>query len=124
MGVLSLHLNSVEHVYNAKFKTFHITMEHLYGTFTHRRGVGFMGDIPIRLTNPATGVTVEFEWVTRNAYCNAYNALYAPDINSPATQYRLLVWENAPIMRLRYSAEIDLYRTFVLHATDPAAINI
>lgn len=123
MGVLSLHLNSAEHVYNAKFKTFHITMQHLYGESTFIKGLQKMGDIPIRLTNPATGVTVEFEWVTRNAYCNAYNALYAQDINSPATQYRLVVWENAPIMRLQYSAEIDLYRIFVLHATNPAAIN-
>ena len=123
MGVLSLHLNSVEHVYNAKFKTFHITMEHLYGEHSPIKDLQKMGSIPIRLTNPATGVTVEFEWFTTNAYCNTYNALYAQDINSPATQYKLLVWENTATMRSRYSAEIDLYRTFVLRAFDPAAIN-
>ena len=123
MGVLSLHLNSVEHVYNAKFKTFHITMEHLYGEHSPIKDLQRMGDLPIHITNPATGVTVVFEWVTRNVYCNVYKALYAQDIYSPAVHYRLLVWENAATMRSRYSAEIDLYGTFVLHATDPAAIN-
>jgi hypothetical protein len=123
MGVLSLHLDSAEHVYNPQFKTFHVTMDHLYGTGADNRGVDFMGNLPIRLTNPNTGVTVEFEWVTRNIYCNLYKALYAHDYNSPATQYRLIVWENAATMRSRYSAEIDLYRTFVLHAPDPAAID-
>ena len=120
---LKLRLNSTKHVYNPQFKTFHITMEHLYGENSpvklHR-----MGDLPIHITNPATGVTVVFESVTTNVYCNTYKALYAQDIHSPATQYKLIVWENAATMRSRYSAEIDLYRTFVLHATDPAAINI
>lgn len=123
MGVLSLHLNSAEHVYSAEFKTFHITMDHLYGENSPIKDLQKMGDIPIRLTNPATGVTVEFEWVTRNVYCNVYKALYAQDIHSPATQYKLIVWKNAAFMRARYSAKIDLYRTFVLHAPDPAAIN-
>ena len=110
---LKLRLNSTKHVYNPQFKTFHVTMEHLYGENSPIKDLQKMGDIPIRLTNPATGVTVEFEWVARNAYCNVYKALYAQDIYSPATEYGLLVWENAPIMRLRYSAEIDLFNTCI-----------
>ncbi len=120
---LSLGLNSTKHVYNPQFKTFHVTMEHLYGENSPIKDLQRMGSLPIHITNPATGVTVVFEWKTRNVYCNAYNALYAQDIHSPATQYKLLVWENAATMRSRYSAEIDLYSTFVLHASESLTIN-
>ena len=120
---LSLGLNSTKHVYNPQFKTFHVTMEHLYGENSPIKDLQKMGGLPIHITNPATGVTVEFQWVTRNVYCNLYKALHVTSPHKPADQYGLLVWENAATLRARYSHKINLYRTFVVHAPDPAAIN-
>lgn len=109
MAKLQLSLNGTKHVYNPNFKTFHITLQHLYGEHAPIDKLHKMGDIPIELHNRETGNSVLFEWVGRESLCNLYRALYAHDIYSPAIEYKLIVWDHTKTFRAAYSADIDLY---------------
>jgi len=109
MAKLQLSLNGTKHVYNPKYRTFHITLQHLYGEHAPIDKLHQMGDIPIELRNRETGNTVLFEWVGRESLCNLYRALYAHDILSPAIEYKLIVWDHTKTFRAAYSADSDIY---------------
>lgn len=109
MAKLHLSLNGTKHVYNPKFRTFHITIQHLYGEYAAVDNLSKMGDLPIELHNRETGNSVLFELVGRDSLCNLYHARYAHDIHSPAIEYKLMVWDHIKTLRSAYSANFDLY---------------
>ena len=86
----ALQLNEKRHIYDAKHKTFHITMEDLLGV---KRGINSIPDYPIDVTNAKTGVTVRFG--LSSTFENGrrlYGASYAQDILSSAERYLLILW--------------------------------
>ena len=88
----ALQLNEKRHIYDAKYKTFHITMEDLLGV---KRGINSIPDYPIDVTNPKTGVTVRFG--LSSTFENGrrlYGASYAQDIHSGAERYLLILWKD------------------------------
>lgn len=106
---LHLTLDGTKHIYNPKYRTFHITLQHLYGEQAHVSELQQMGDLPIELHNRETGNTVLFEWLGIGPVCNLYHALYAHDIHAPAIKYYLMVWADMETLRVRYSADLDLH---------------
>lgn len=92
IATFALQLDEKHHIYDAKHKTFHITMEDLLGV---KRDTNSIPDYPIDVTNAKTGVTVRFEY---NAYrgdgSRLYGASYAQDILSGAERYLLILWKD------------------------------
>jgi hypothetical protein len=103
MSKLKLTLDPIKHIYNAKTRAFHITLEHLFGT--KFRELGYTIDSPtfgrqdIAVTNPLTGVTVEFSLVSRMRGCCVTFSGYTDD-NSLAIL--LTVWEDISTLRHHY----------------------
>ena len=100
---LHLTLNGTKHIYNPKYRTFHITLQHLYGVQAHVNELQQMGDLSIELRNRDTGNTVEFEWVGRGPVCNLYTAIYKKKT------YYLMIWTDTETLRARFTADLDLY---------------
>ena len=104
MAAVSLLLDSKKHVYNPKFRTFHITMNDLYSADRKPEcNLEWMRDVSVAVRNLTTGNMVEFKWVGRGPHCNLYIALYGGET------YCLMVWADMETMRLRYTAKVDLY---------------
>ena len=104
MATVALHLDSKKHVYNPRFRTFHITMNDVYGnTLLNHQDLEWMNDVGVRLHNPITKNMAEFGWVGRGPYCNLYIALYE------GNTYCLIVWADTETMRSHYTAGVDVY---------------
>ena len=100
---LRLTLDGTKHIYNPKYQTFHITLQHLYGVQAVVNELQQMGDLSIELRNRDTGNTVEFEWMGRGPICNLYFGKYG------GYTYYLMVWVDIETLRVRYTADLDLY---------------
>lgn len=100
---LHLTLDGTKHIYNPKYRTFHITLQHLYGVQAHVNELQQMGSLSVELRNRDTGNTVEFEWMGRGPICNLYFGKYG------GYTYYLMVWVDIETLRVRYTADLDLY---------------
>jgi len=100
---LRLTLDGTKHIYNPKYRTFHITLQHLYGVQAHVNELHQMGGLSVELRNRDTGNVVEFERVGRGPTCNLYTAIYKKKT------YYLMIWADTETLRTRYTADLDLY---------------
>ena len=98
---LHLTLNGTKHIYNPKYRTFHITLQHLYGEQAVVNELQQMGDLSIELRNRDTGNTVEFEWMGIGPVCNLYTAIYKKET------YYLMIWADIETLKARYTADLD-----------------
>ena len=115
MAYLSLHLDSTKHIYNPKYRTFHITAYDLYGRddsvqLLHNNAAG---PLAIRLTGE-TGVSVEFSHVRTVSRCTLYKARYAHDVTAPAVDYHLLVWNSIEGRKIHYTENLNFYGMWAL----------
>ena len=100
---LRLTLDGTKHIYNPKYRTFHITLQHLYGVQAVVNELQQMGSLSVELRNRDTGNVVEFEWMGRGPICNLYFGKYG------GYTYYLMVWVDIETLRVRYTADLDLY---------------
>ena len=100
---LRLTLDGTKHIYNPKYRTFHITLQHLYGEQAHVNELQQMGSLSVDVRNRDTGNTVEFEWMGIGPVCNLYFGKYG------GYTYYLMVWVDIETLRVRYTADLDLY---------------
>lgn len=103
MTTLRLNLDGTQHIYNPRYQTFHVTLQHLYGVQAYINDLKQMGSLSIELRNPDTGNAVEFSLTGRGPCCALYTALYN------ATGYWLMVWTDIETLRSRYTRDLDLY---------------
>lgn len=101
IATFALQLDEKHHVYDAKHKTFHITMEDLFGT---KHDINSITEYPIDVTNPKTAVTVRFVFSGyRGDGSRLYGANYAHDIYSDAKRYLLILWQD----KAQYLQEVE-----------------
>lgn len=96
IATFALQLDEKRHTYDAKHKTFHITMEDLLGwEHVMKRDTNSIPEYPIDVTNPNTGITVRFEFSAyRGDGSRLYGASYAHDLRSSTERYLLILWKD------------------------------
>ena len=109
---LHLTLDSKLHIYNPKYKTFHISMEHLFGWDSKVVGRPLSESLrnvttPIKATNDSTGRTVMFDFMdTNNAEgCRCYTGVDT----KTSVQYKLVLWADIDALREHYTAKRDVF---------------
>lgn len=105
-----LTLDSKLHIYNPKYKTFHISMEHLFGwgsPVVGRTKLMAGASTPIQVTNDSTGRTVTFHFTDANSAegCRYYTGIDA----KTSVQYNLILWADMYTLRKHYTAKRDMF---------------